>query len=177
LSNCLKNILYNNKNTKGVNIMNKLFAALIAGFFVLSATNIPAQGYGYGRGFGERDGFRDRDRIHEKLNLSEEQKSKIEDLKIDHRREMIELKSELEIKELELQELRVKGNYTRDEYIAKVTELGEIRNKMNLAKANHQMDIYALLDNSQKEIWNEMQKILPRIRDRYREQRQPFGID
>jgi hypothetical protein len=177
LSNCLKNILYNNKNTKGANIMNKLFAVLISGFFILSAINILAQGYSYGKGYGERDGFRNRERLHEKLNLSEEQKSKIEDLKIDHRRQMIELKSELEIKELELQELRIKGSYTRDEYITKVTELGEIRNRMNLAKANHQMDIYVLLDTSQKEIWNEMQKRIPRIKESYREQRKPPGVD
>lgn len=99
---------------------------------------------------------RDRDQmqIHQQLNLTIEQQEKIDILKINHQKEMIDLKANLERKKLEMVELRNKGNYTREEFLNKTNEIISARNKIALSKANHQMDIYQILDENQKRIWN-----------------------
>jgi Spy/CpxP family protein refolding chaperone len=173
LSNCLKTEINNNKNTKGVNNMKNLFVIMVAGIFALSVLSVFGQGYGYGNDYGDRDGkrYRDKDRIHEKLNLTDEQETKIEGIRIYHQKEMIEFRAELEKKELELQELKNKGEYTREEYISKIKELNEIRNKIHLARANHQMDVYELLDPTQKVTWNDFKKRFSGHKGNFRQHR------
>ena len=153
--------------------MKNLFVLMVAGVFILSALSVLGQGYGYGNDYGDKDGkrYRDKDRIHEKLNLTDEQENKIEGLRINHQKQMIDFRAELDKKELELQELNNKGEYTRDEFIAKIKELSEIRNRMQLAGANHQMDIYELLDPEQKATWNDIRKRIPRHNDNFRQNR------
>ncbi|NWG28509.1 MAG: periplasmic heavy metal sensor [Ignavibacteriaceae bacterium] len=99
---------------------------------------------------------RDRDhmQLHQKLNLTAEQQEKIDALKLGHQKEMIDLRANLERKNLELVELKSKGNYTREEFLSKTNEIISARNKIALSFANHQMDIYQLLDDNQKKEWN-----------------------
>jgi Spy/CpxP family protein refolding chaperone len=179
LSNCLKTEINNNKNTKGVNIMKNLFVIMVAGIFTLSVVSVFGQGYGYGNNYSDRDGKRnrDRDRIHEKLNLTDEQETKIEELRINHQKEMIEFRAELEKKELELQELKNKGEYTREDYTGKIKEQSEIRNRIQLARANHQMDVYELLDPAQKATWNDFKKSIQRHKGNFRQHRKTPRID
>lgn len=153
--------------------MKNLFVIMIAGIFMLSALNALGQGYGYGNNYGDRDGkrYRDKDRIHEKLNLTDEQETKIEGLRINHQKQMIEFRAELEKKELELQDLKNKGEYTRDDYIGKIKELSEIRNRMQLARANHQMDVYELLGPTQKATWNDFKKRFSGHHENFRQHR------
>jgi len=67
---------------------------------------------------------------------------------------MIDLKANLEKREIEMAELKNKGNYTREEFLSKINEIISARNKIALSFANHQMDIYQLLDETQKKEWN-----------------------
>ncbi len=92
--------------------------------------------------------------MHQKLNLTEEQQEKVDVLKLAHQKEMIDLKANLEKKEVEMAELKNKGNYTREEFLNKISEIISARNKIALSLANHQMDIYQLLDDNQKKEWN-----------------------
>lgn len=94
--------------------------------------------------------------IHQQLNLTDEQQTKVDDMKLTHQKEMIDLKADLDKKELELRELKNNGNYTRDEYLNKVNEIISARNKIALSLANHHMDIYQILDETQKKEWNKM---------------------
>jgi len=153
--------------------MKNLIVVIIAGVFMLSASDVLGQGYGYVNDYGNRDGKRnrDKDRIHEKLNLTDEQETKIESLRISHQKQMIDFRAELEKKELELQELKYKGEYTREDYIGKIKELSEIRNRIQLARANHQMDVYELLDPEQKATWNDFKKRFPGHNDNFRQHR------
>jgi len=99
---------------------------------------------------------RDRDRlkIHQKLNLTEEQQEKAEILRLAHQKEMVDLKANLEKKEIEMAELKQKGNYTREEFLSKTNEIISAKNKIALSFANHQMDVYQILDETQKKEWN-----------------------
>jgi len=96
----------------------------------------------------------DQCQMHKKLNLTEEQQNKVEVLKLTHQKEMIDLKANLEKKEVEMAELKNKGNFTREEFLNKISEISTARNKIALSLANHQMDIYQLLDDNQKKEWN-----------------------
>ena len=67
---------------------------------------------------------------------------------------MIDLKANLEKKEVEMAELKNKVNYTREEFLNKVNEIISARNSIAISLANHQMDVYQLLDDNQKKEWN-----------------------
>ena len=97
---------------------------------------------------------RDQLKIHQKLNLTDEQQEKAEVLKLAHQKQMIDLKANLEKKEVEMAELKNKGNYTREEFLSKTNEIISARNEIALSLANHQMDVYQLLDDNQKKEWN-----------------------
>jgi Spy/CpxP family protein refolding chaperone len=92
--------------------------------------------------------------IHQKLNLTEEQQVKVEALRFSHQKEMVDLKANLEKRKIEMAELKNKGNYTRDEFLGKTNEIISARNKIALSLANHQMDVYQILDETQKKEWN-----------------------
>ena len=93
-------------------------------------------------------------KIHQKLNLTDEQQEQTDILRLSHQMEMVDLKANLEKREIEMAELKNKGNYTREEFLSKINEIISARNKIALSFANHQMDIYQLLDETQKKEWN-----------------------
>jgi len=97
---------------------------------------------------------RDQLKIHHRLNLTDEQQEKVEVLKLAHQKQMIDLKANVEKKEVEMAELKNKGNYTREEFLSKTNEIISARNEIALSLANHQMDVYQLLDDNQKKEWN-----------------------
>jgi Spy/CpxP family protein refolding chaperone len=106
--------------------------------------------------YKSRNGEQRGERYAEKLNLTEEQQTAIEELKINNQKEMIDLKADLERKKLDLKELKFKGNYTRDEFLNGVQALNNSKNKIALAKANNRMDIYKLLTAEQKVTFDKM---------------------
>ncbi len=102
------------------------------------------------------DGQQRHERFAEKLNLTEEQQSTIEQLKINNQKEMIDLKADFEKKKLDLNELKTKGNYSRDEFLNLVEAMNYSKKNIALAKANNRMDIYELLTSEQKKTFDKM---------------------
>lgn len=95
-----------------------------------------------------------RQNIYSKLNLTDEQQDKIEQLRINHQKKMVDLRADLEKSQLELKDLMIKGNYSRTDYLKTVQNIQKKREVMSTERANHQMDIYEILTPEQKEIWN-----------------------
>lgn len=122
-----------------------IFIAILSAFLV--SQSLFAQEMRQGR---DRDQFK----IHQKLNLTEEQQVKVDALRFGHQKDMIDLKANLDKKEIELAELKNKGNYAREEYLNKINEIISARNKIAVSLANHQMDVYQILDETQKKEWN-----------------------
>jgi len=91
------------------------------------------------------------------LNLSDTQKEAVEELSFSHKREMIDLKADMEKNKLDMQELLSKGNYTRDDYLNTVKTINDAKEKIAFAKANHRMDVYDLLTEEQRKTFDEMQ--------------------
>jgi len=102
----------------------------------------------------ERQRDRDKFQIHQKLNLTEEQQVKVDALRFGHQKDMIDLIANLEKKEVDMAELKNNGSYTREDFLNKVNEIIFAKNKIALSMANHQMDVYQILDENQKKEWN-----------------------
>ena len=91
----------------------------------------------------------------DKLKLTDDQKSKIEDARLSHQNQMIDLKANLEKKVLALKELRVKGNLDRNSVIAAVKDINQAKNDIAIARANNLMDIYDILTPEQRQTLKE----------------------
>ena len=129
----------------------------LAGIAVILFIALISTQFTYGqmerRGMQRGDHFK---MMKEKLNLTDTQSEAVEKLHFSHKREMIDLKADLDRRKLDMKELMSSGNYTRDEYLIKVKAISDAKEKMALAKANHRMDVYDLLTDEQKVIFNEM---------------------
>lgn len=122
--------------------MRLLLIPLIVFAFSLGAVN--AQPF-------REDGKHRHNKMLEKLDLSTEQKDKIQTLRIAHQKEIIDLKADLEKAKLALRELREKKNFSRTDYLGAVEKINNAENKISLSRANHRMDVYDLLTDKQKE--------------------------
>jgi len=106
-----------------------------------------------GKYFG--DEFPPPKHLIEKLQLSDVQQDKFEEFRFNHQKEMIDLRADLQQKILEFRKYLSSDNVSRNKVIGLTKEINEIRNKMALARANHKMDIYELLDDTQRKIWHD----------------------
>jgi Spy/CpxP family protein refolding chaperone len=85
-----------------------------------------------------------------KLNLTDEQKKKFDDLEFQHEKKMIDLRADLEKSKLSKRELINKGNISSSEYLAAEEKIMQAENKIQMEKAKLKMDKYDLLDENQK---------------------------
>ena len=83
------------------------------------------------------------------LNLSDAQKEQITDIKLDHKKTVIKLKSELKIAKIELEELIMNDESKKkiDDAVKKVTDYQSKLFKQNI---DHRMKFRALLTDEQK---------------------------
>lgn len=110
--------------------------------------------------------------LKEQLNLSEDQEKKIETLRLSNKESMIKLKSDLELKELEVRKLKLIDKFSRNEMLNLTKEMNEIKNQIALTKTNHQMDVYDILDDSQRKIWLDKQEEFGRMKNRMKDKMQ-----
>lgn len=96
--------------------------------------------------------------LKEQLNLSEDQEKKIEALKLSHEESMIKFRADIELKELEMRKLKSSDKFSRSAMINLTKEISAIKNDLALSITNHQMDVYDLLDESQRKVWLDKQE-------------------
>jgi Spy/CpxP family protein refolding chaperone len=70
---------------------------------------------------------------------------------------MIKFRTDLELKELEMRKLKSSEKFSRSAMINLTKEISAIKNDIALSRTNHQMDVYDLLDESQRKIWLDKQ--------------------
>jgi len=104
--------------------------------------------------------------MFQKLSLTETQQDQFVNLRLNHQMEMIDLKANLQKKKLEMAELKNNGNYTREDFINKVEAINSVKDEIAISKANFQMDVYQLLDDTQKQEWNKFSNFYCGQRDR-----------
>lgn len=82
--------------------------------------------------------------------LTDDQLQQIQNLRIKHLKEVLPLETELKIKRLELQALWDEEKLDSKAIVAKVKEMNELRNKLELARVNHRLEIAQLLTPKQR---------------------------
>lgn len=95
-------------------------------------------------------------RVEEQLNLSEDQKSKIEKLRLEHLRETKDLRNQLEIKRAELNAAMTSDQPDKKQVNSLVSEINSLRSDRFEQKINHQMQVRELLDDEQKLRFDQM---------------------
>ena len=133
---------------------SRIFAIIAITATLLIVQNLFAQGMMSSRKDGKQFP------MFQKLNLTEEQQDQISTLRLNHQMAMIDLKANLEKRKVEMAELKNNGNYTREEFINKVVAINSARDQIPLLKANFQMDVYQILDDTQKARWNKCSEFL-----------------
>ena len=115
--------------------------------------------------------------MFQKLNPTEAQKDQISKLRLNNKMEMVDLKANLEKEKIGMMELKNNGNYSREQYISNVESINQAKNKIAISKANFQMDVYQLLDDSQKAEWNKYSQFMgERKEKRMKKQMKESGI-
>lgn len=94
-------------------------------------------------------------RMKEQLNLTEDQQNKIETMSIEHRKNMVDLRAEMEKAVLEMRQLKNSDNFNRLNFNASREKIDNIQNRISDARANHWMDVYEMLSADQQKIWRE----------------------
>jgi Spy/CpxP family protein refolding chaperone len=95
------------------------------------------------------------ERLGAKLKLSDTQKDQIEKLRIGHQKAMVDLKAKLDKARIELREVTSKADFSRSEYLASHTKMAKFREEIQLAAANHRMDVLELMTQEQRKILSE----------------------
>ena len=93
--------------------------------------------------------------LMKKLNLTDQQKNKIADLRISFQKNMVDLRADLQKSKLDLKELKAKGDLNRNDVISAVEKINKSRDAISLAVANHLLDVYQVLTPDQQKIWKE----------------------
>ncbi len=127
-----------------------LIGGIITALVIAAAVNFYPQQTDTLQGEGVRG------KMFNKLNLTDDQKDKIDQLRLKHQEEMIDLRADMQKKRLAVKELKQKVNYSRSDYLDLVNDLNASRDKIAVTMANHRMDVYELLTDQQKEIFNRM---------------------
>jgi Spy/CpxP family protein refolding chaperone len=83
-------------------------------------------------------------------NLTTEQQNQIDDLRGDHIKTMSGLRTDIQIKQLELARLWRADKLDGGKIVAKVKEISELRGKMQVAMVNHHLAVYKLLTPEQQ---------------------------
>jgi Spy/CpxP family protein refolding chaperone len=130
--------------------LSKYFLMTLAMVTMISVQAQPGQGPrdGQGRGNGPRDG-----QWMDKMQLTEDQKTQIDELRTAHWAGMQELQAELKIKEAELDAAMIK----QDNKSAKalVATINSLRGELFSNKINHQLAVKELLNDDQKLLFDQ----------------------
>lgn len=102
-------------------------------------------------------------RLYDELELTSVQQDKWNDLRIKHRKEMIDLQADLEKLNIDRQQSMQDHNYDKVKKI--ITQIGEQRQKMALKRIDHHEKIWDLLTPEQRVKADELRKNQPRFRN------------
>ncbi len=140
--------------------MKRIIISAIAIFF-FSSLAITAQPK---MGLGDKccDGPRMKERMIEKLNLSDEQKDKIAQLKLEAQKQSLEFKNEIEKNHLSIKQELLKDNVNEDAILKLANRNGELKNKIKNVHIKTWFKIYNLLNADQKK---EFKKSFGRMMD------------
>ena len=137
----------NNKMKKHISILTVSIALMLA--FVTTAISQPMRGFHGNKGFMDR-----RQEMRTDLKLTGEQRVQMMDLRLEHQKQILPLRTELQGKMTELKLLRIEENPNLKKIDSKIDEISKLRSKMQKANARHQLEIRKLLTPDQQKIFD-----------------------
>jgi len=125
---------------------SKLFILTFGILFI--AVSVFAQGYGE---HGKRKGYKsDGQRIQKMLDLSDEQADKIQDLRLNHQKEMLPLRTEVQKLQAELKLVQTADKFDESKAKKLVGDISSLRQQMQMKKINHQQMVRNILTPEQR---------------------------
>lgn len=121
---------------------------------LLASTITMAQGPGNGQGKGQGQGYHQAGDC-QIPNLTEEQQKKIDALKLDHQKKMIEIKNQIEEKRARLVTVTTGDKINKEEAYKLIEEIAALKVIRDKYKLDHQLAVRALLTEEQK-VWFDM---------------------
>lgn len=118
---------------------------LLAAFFVLLATTSALAQPG-----------RDRLRIHKELNLSEKQEKQLQDLHFNIAKQMIQVRSQLQLARLDFHRMMAEENPEREQVFNQIERISEIQAEMKKIQIEKQLAFREILDKKQLEKLREL---------------------
>ena len=97
--------------------------------------------------------FDRRDRIADILKLTDEQESMIDDLRYENQSQAIDKRSEMQKNKLEIRKMLDDGNIDESKLLSLVNKNSQIQANLKNERVKMWLDIYNLLDDTQKQIW------------------------
>jgi protein CpxP len=121
----------------------------------LSASTLASAQQGTGQRVMVEKKVRGPEKMEQMLNLTDEQEAKIEKLRGEMQRTMVQNRSKIQIARIDLRELMDADTPDRGAIEKKFKEISDIQIKQRMAMFDHHADIEKLLTPDQKKIWKE----------------------
>ena len=102
----------------------------------------------------DKRGMHKAGRLQDRLNLTDEQKAKMADLRLAHQKKMLPFRSELQSKRMEIQLLKTTDAPDEKKIEKAVDEMGKIRTEMHKARIQHQLEVRKMLTPEQQKIYD-----------------------
>ncbi|MCK6605582.1 MAG: periplasmic heavy metal sensor [Ignavibacteriaceae bacterium] len=119
----------------------RLFAILMISFLMLAISGTFAQPAPHFRW------------LHDKLNLTDDQEKKLDDIRTAHWDKMMSYRDEIQKLAIDMRALGRKDNITVSEYNKMKDQMQEVREKMKEERDSHEAAVLNVLDDAQKTEW------------------------
>lgn len=132
--------------------------AMLIALFSIAALAQPGGGGFRGPRGGDDDNFGPQRgaRMAKFLDLTDEQKTKVEDMRLNHQREMLPLRSELQGLRTELKLAETAETYNAAKAESLVKKMGELHTKMHLQRLKNHQEMRSLLTTEQRKKFDSM---------------------
>lgn len=98
-------------------------------------------------------------RMMTQLNLTDEQRAKVEEIHLNGQKGMIPLRNNIQEKNAQLRTLRMSDDYDEAAVNALIEEIGELRTAMMAMRTGHQQQIREILTEEQRIKFDSMQQM------------------
>ncbi len=106
------------------------------------------------KGFAAKQNIQNHKMMDKGLNLTDEQKSKMADLRLAFQKENLPYRTELQGKMAELRLLKTEANPNINRIDQAIEQAEKIRTKIQKASARHQLEVRKILTTEQQKIWD-----------------------
>jgi Spy/CpxP family protein refolding chaperone len=90
------------------------------------------------------------------LKLTDEQESKINDIKFEHDNAVLDIKNDIAKNRLVVRKMMTDNKIDEDKLLSLTSTNAELRGKLSSSKINMWLSVYNILDDTQKEQWTKM---------------------